>query len=320
MLKTGSDGKDVLEGTKGQDTLTGGGDQDVFVFRWGFGSSDGTLTDGDRITDYEFGEEILIEGVEGTVKAELEYDQANDRTELRLDFDGNGITDRTIYLDGDRSGQLQIDKNCCGVPTITLKIKEGGSGIEINGSKDGDFLAGSAGIDTIFAGAGDDYIAADSGADFAFGGHGNDVLLGGDGDDHLFGSAGNDEIVGGAGNDVLGGGDGEDTVFGGAGQDVIYGGRGADKLFGGDGADILWGGAGDDELRGGAGAERFSFVGGSGNDQVFGFNHAEGDLLDLQGQTFTQSTNGDGDIVLTLAGGGVITLEGVTSFSSDFIA
>jgi hypothetical protein len=36
-------------------------------------------------------------------------------------------------------------------------------------------------------------------------------------------------------------------------------------------------------------------------DQINGFGFAEGDRIDLQGQTFTQGASGDGDLLLTLA-------------------
>ena len=50
---------------------------------------------------------------------------------------------------------------------------------------------------------------------------------------------------------------------------------------------------------------------------INGFAFGEGDRLDLQGQTFTTGTSADGDVVLTLSGGGTIELNGVApgSFS-----
>jgi hypothetical protein len=63
----------------------------------------------------------------------------------------------------------------------------------------------------------------------------------------------------------------------------------------------VFGGLGDDGIFGGA-----------GNDQVKGFSFAEGDHLALQGQTFTTGTSADGDVLLTLSGGGTIQLNGVT--------
>ena len=61
---------------------------------------------------------------------------------------------------------------------------------------------------------------------------------------------------------------------------------------------------------------------GSGNDQINGFSgSAEGDRLDLQGQTFTTGTSADGDVLLLLSGGGTIELNGVApaNFSPGFV-
>ena len=65
----------------------------------------------------------------------------------------------------------------------------------------------------------------------------------------------------------------------------------------------------------------YVFAAGSGNDQVNGFSFAEGDRLDLQGQTFTLGTSADGDVLLTLSGGGTIELNGITpaGFSPTFV-
>ena len=63
------------------------------------------------------------------------------------------------------------------------------------------------------------------------------------------------------------------------------------------------------------------FATGSGSDQVSGFSVADGDRLDLQGQSFTLGTAADGDVVLLLSGGGAIELNGVTpgSFAPGFV-
>ena len=63
------------------------------------------------------------------------------------------------------------------------------------------------------------------------------------------------------------------------------------------------------------------FLTGSGNDQINGFVFGEGDRLDLQGQTFTHGTSADGDVLLTLSGGGTIELNGVApaAFSPGFV-
>ncbi len=74
-------------------------------------------------------------------------------------------------------------------------------------------------------------------------------------------------------------------------------------------------------MAGGAGADRYVFASGSGNDQVEGFAFADGDRLDLSGQTFTTGTSGDGDVVLLLSGGGTIEINGVApgSFAPGFV-
>jgi len=79
-----------------------------------------------------------------------------------------------------------------------------------------------------------------------------------------------------------------DTVDTGDGADIAVGGFGNDSISGGAGNDTIFGSEGDDTMAGGTGADRFSFLPGSRNDQINGFSgRAEGDRLDLQGQTFT---------------------------------
>lgn len=146
------------------------------------------------------------------------------------------------------------------------------------------------------------------------GGLGRDTLQGLSGDDTVSGLQGNDLILGNQGDDLLFGNQGQDTLFGGQGADSLYGGQGNDVLFGDLGDDVLYGDLGNDVLRGGAGADRYVFNVNSGNDVVLGFNAAEGDRLDLRGQTYTFGTaaDGSGSALLVLSGGGTIELAGVT--------
>ena len=71
------------------------------------------------------------------------------------------------------------------------------------------------------------------------------------------------------------------------------------------------GNEGNNSMDGGAAADRYVFAAGAGTDQVFGFSFAEGDRLDLSAQTFTTGTSADGDVLLTLSGGGTIELNGI---------
>jgi Ca2+-binding RTX toxin-like protein len=89
----------------------------------------------------------------------------------------------------------------------------------------------------------------------------------------------------------------------------------------GTGNDTIWGNEGSDTMAGGTGADRYVFLAGSGNDRIVGFDAAEGDRLDLAGQAFAIGTAADGSALITLSGGGTITLASVApaSLSPTFI-
>lgn len=83
----------------------------------------------------------------------------------------------------------------------------------------------------------DNIIGSSKQGNFIQGGGGNDSITGQTGADQLFGEAGNDVLKGQAGPDYLDGGDGNDSLDGGAGNDELIGGAGIDTLKGGAGAD-----------------------------------------------------------------------------------
>jgi Ca2+-binding RTX toxin-like protein len=204
----------------------------------------------------------------------------------------------------------------------------------IDGGDDNDLLFGGEGFDNIDGGEGNntivggndsadgaDSIRAGGGADLIWGNGGNDTVGAGDGANTVVGGFGTDSLVTGAGNDLVFGNQGNDLINAGGGADLVFGGQGDDGLSGSSGNDTLWGNEGDDSMSGGEGADRHEFAAASGNDQVFGFSFAEGDRLALQGQTFTVGTSADGDVLLTLSGGGTIELNGVApgGFSPTFV-
>lgn len=93
---------------------------------------------------------------------------------------------------------------------------------------------------------------------------------------------------GGAAPLVLMGNGGSNTLIGDAGDDTLSGLAGNDILRGGNGADVLTGGLGADKLYGGAGADLFVFKAAVEStvtrlDQIFDFNPAQGDRIDLSG-------------------------------------
>nr|WP_267921671.1 calcium-binding protein [Nostoc favosum] len=94
----------------------------------------------------------------------------------------------------------------------------------------------------------------------------NDVVNGQAGNDKIDGLSGNDLLRGGTGNDTLIGGEGNDYLNGGEGDDSLNGGEGNDSFNGGEGDDLLSGDAGNDNLLGGT--DNDTLLGGSGDDRL----------------------------------------------------
>jgi serralysin len=193
------------------------------------------------------------------------------------------------------------------------------------GNQGNDTLLGGIGNDTVNGGMNDDLVNGEEASDLLFGNEGADTLVGGEGDNSLIGgldsSDAADSIHAAGGSDQVFGNGGADTIAAGDGANMIVGGFGNDSILTGTGNDTVWGSEGNDTISAGAGADRYVFASNSGSDQINGFGFAEGDRLDLRGQTFTQGTSGDGDVLLTLAGGGTIELNGIApgSFSPGFV-
>jgi Ca2+-binding RTX toxin-like protein len=182
----------------------------------------------------------------------------------------------------------------------------------IIGRNGDDHIEGFAGDDTLLGGAGNDVLSGGTNNDVVYGNLGADVIYGNLDQDTLFGGQVNDTIYGGQGNDVVYGNLGSDIIYGNFGGDFVFGGQGEDGLFGGQGNDTINGNLGNDTQFGNLGADRFIFGQGSGADVVMDFNFAEGDRLDVQGQTHATSTAEDGWALITLSGGGTIEMFGIT--------
>ena len=94
----GGAGDDRLKGGIGFDTLTGGTGIDQF---------EGALSElnGDRITDYEAGEKIVLEGsLSGAGNVRLVATGAD--TELQIDGDNDGSFETVMTLNGTISGTI----------------------------------------------------------------------------------------------------------------------------------------------------------------------------------------------------------------------
>jgi hypothetical protein len=73
----------------------------------------------------------------------------------------------------------------------------------VTGSRGGDRLVGTSGIDVMLAGVGNDVLIGKGGADILCAGYGNDVVRGGAGDDVIVGSYGRDVLYGQKGRDLF---------------------------------------------------------------------------------------------------------------------
>ncbi len=121
--QVGNAKNNVLNGTKGPDIMSGGPGNDVFGFNYFPNNpSINTLDDGERITDYEFGERIVIRGVriEDDKDIKVVYDAKKNETRIEIDlphkndkFEIDGKVHKTIILTGDKRGTLNIDIPCC---------------------------------------------------------------------------------------------------------------------------------------------------------------------------------------------------------------
>ena len=249
----------TLDGGDGNDTLLGGGQDD--------------LLDGDD------GNDTLV-GRGG--RDDMRGDSGRDRLDGGPGpdvVDGGTGTDTADYSDA--AGPLSID--------LDGNADDGQAG-------EGDRVERD--VDRVVGGPFADRLASITGTHSFFGGPGDDTLAGGSGVDRLYGQTGDDRLNGGVGSDVLNGGAGSDTAdYAGrfdpvdlnlrAGIAVTFRGSGsrrrreADRLSalenarGSSHSDILRGGPGSNVLTGGGGSDLIDgdtegdlLIGGSGRDRA----------------------------------------------------
>ncbi len=155
----------------------------------------------------------------------------------------------------------------------------------VEGSNDGDTLAGDGENNTLYGAGGDDFLSGRGGNDVLIGGAGDDVLAGGGGTDIIDGGEGIDtnsfadinadvtvnlnadgtgtaEYVAGNGNVISEQFTGIENILGSDNNDTIIAtGPAANTIEGGAGDDFIAGGGGTDVLDGGEGNDTNSFQG-----------------------------------------------------------
>jgi Ca2+-binding RTX toxin-like protein len=217
ILRTGTQGADILRGLGGNDTLNGLGGNDTLVGGAGNDLLDGGS--GDDVVIGGDGNDRLITGINGV------YDYA---------YGGNG--DDSITGAG---GQVDILLGEAGNDTL----------LGVDGQYN--YLFGGAGINSmsangainVFLSEGSNDVMSGSNASFYYRfANGASTVIGGTGVDQFIGGSAvsDDSVSGGAGTDYFYGGAGNDVLRGGADNDVILGQAGNDTLEGGGGVNLLW--------------------------------------------------------------------------------
>ncbi|WP_134682268.1 calcium-binding protein [Paracoccus ravus] len=239
---SGGAGPDVLYGTSGADSMSGGAGNDTYVVD----------NAGDRVF------EASNAGTD-TVKSSVSFALGSNFEKLALTGTG--------HVNG--SGN-----------SLANAISGNAGNNVLNGGAGADSMSGGAGNDSyIVDNAGDRvFEASNSGTDtvkssisFALGSNLEKLAL--TGTDHVNGSGNSlaNAISGNAGNNVLNGGSGNDVLVGGSGNDRIIGGAGADRLMGDVGADSFV-----------FVALSESTVTSAGRDTITDFSTSQNDLIDLR--------------------------------------
>lgn len=175
-LQNGTANDDVLLSHNANDTLSGGGGDDIYD----------VLHYGTRIVEAD-------KGGHDVVLAHIDFVLPDFVEDLGLEYAERGtypvpVTGGALIGIGNR-----LDNNISG------------NGLD-------NIIKGLGGDDMLLGNGGDDSLDGGDGRDTLTGGSGNDTLLGGAGNDDLAGGPGNDVFVGGAGDDRIFGNDGLDIV------------------------------------------------------------------------------------------------------------
>ncbi|MDR9394557.1 MAG: calcium-binding protein [Roseovarius sp.] len=338
---TGGFQDDILVG-EGNNTMTGGVGEDVFVVSYGKNGASNVLNS--DITDFELGSDILA--LIGLGVTEDNFDTLISQTvvgsDLVIDLDGStvatleGVTTELEFGE-EESDFLLLSQSALIIGTNDADTLVGDAlDNDIRGLDGDDTLSGGDGDDTIEGGAGADSMDGGDGTDtlsytsddtgvtvrlyngIAYGGDatgdtfsGFENLVGGSADDYLVADTTDNVIRGNDGDDYINVGRGDDTAEGGAGDDYVIGGEGADMLSGGDGIDTL--SYFNDDT--GVTVKLYNGVatrGDAAGDSFSGFENLEGGSANdfLTGDTTDNFIFGNGGDDYINVGGGDDTAEG----------
>ncbi|GJL49764.1 MAG: hypothetical protein NPIRA01_09910 [Nitrospirales bacterium] len=307
---TGGNGHDTIEGKDGNDTLTGGSGDDTIR-----GEDDNdTLTGG-------FGSDFLLGGA-----GDDTYVFATGEAFDTIREKGNGGADKILFGLGIELDDLTMTRVSSTDMLIEIDPSAGGGSIVIE-----DYFNHSTGttgaghVETIEFNDASTY-DLDSQAWTLTGTDGNDYLtgveVGGLTTDTIYGGAGSDTIYADSGDDIIYGGGDNDKLYGEAGNDTIYGDDGNDAIYAYTGNDTIYTGTGDDKVYTGSGDDTVHYESGDLFISEFGFGGGSGgtDVIEMASSFVPVDLSFykvDDDLIITVDGGGTITIHYHYSSASD---
>jgi Ca2+-binding RTX toxin-like protein len=242
-LLQGNQGRDTLSGQIGDDVIYGGQDNDLISTGNGgvlaspsrnFGQGnrgDDTVTGGGDDKDTLLGgqgNDLLGATNHGAVSPFGIYLSPSGGEVGGGDFLNGNLGDDVIF--GGRGGDTLLGEG--GNDGLFYFGSAGGVGGLLDGGDGEDTVVARAGAATLNGGTGNDVVGYQSGTYVISLGDGNDSCAA-----LLETTTDRVTIDGGAGNDIIDGSDGSDSINGGAGSDTIDGYAGADTVAGGGGSD-----------------------------------------------------------------------------------
>lgn len=247
---TGGDGADTLRGGSDADTITGGDGADSVYGDNGADSLNGGANDGanDVILGGAGADTISASGDFGTDTIYGSAGSSGDSQVDTLNLDlSNAASNAAVIGDFETTDVINVTMEA-GEDAADITVTGGGtSPVLVFGNGDSITLANYAGtlgasnlVLTVGGATGGVFAANWNGAATTLtGGTVSDQLIAGDNGDSLNGAGGDDILTGGDGNDTITSGTGSDTVTAGDGNDTVTIEVAGDDAAGGDGADTL---------------------------------------------------------------------------------
>ncbi len=262
-------GNDTLAGGRGNDTLDGGAGDDAYIFNIGDGVD--TITDRASLAE---GNRIVFGA--GITPGDLKLSYQGDALIITIGANGDAL-----YLKGfnpnDIYGAHAVESFEFDDGTILSYSQLIDRGFNITATTGDNVITTGAGDDVITVGDGNNFISAGDGNNTIGAGDGSNVITTGTGDDVITVGNRTNTINAGDGNNIVNAGDGTYDIQTGNGDDIITVGAGNSIIFAGNGNNIINTGGGNNLITAGAGNDvitvsdgRNTIMAGGGNDTIYG--------------------------------------------------